>query len=112
MIKYAAMDPALAKEARVSQLLQYSQIWQQDPAVNHYEFKKAILELTDMANPERFLNDPKQVQQMLEQQYMRELMPQMSQIEAQKSMQQDQNQIEMAKALLDYDAKTQKPKAA
>lgn len=106
--KYAAMDPALAKEARVSQLLQYSQVWQQDPAVNHYEFKKAILELTDMANPDRFLNDPRQVQQMLEQQYMRELMPQLGQMEAQKTMQREQNQVEMAKALLDYDAKTQK----
>jgi hypothetical protein len=74
--KYASMDPALAKEARVSQLLQYSQIWQQDPYVNHYQFKKAILELTDMANPERFLNDPQQVQKMLEEQYMKELIPQ------------------------------------
>jgi len=106
--KYASMDPALAKEARVSQLLQYSQIWQQDPAVNHYEFKKAILELTDMANPERFLNDPQQVQKMMQEQYMREQAPQMNQLQSQERMQNEQNNIEMGKALLDYDAKTQK----
>jgi hypothetical protein len=106
--KYASMDPALSKEARVSQLLQYAQIWQGDPTVNHYEFKRAILELIDWANPDRFLNDPKQVQQMLEQQYMRELLPQMGQIEAQQTMQREQNQVEMGKALLDYDAKMEK----
>jgi hypothetical protein len=109
--KYASMDPALAKEARVSQLLQYSQVWQQDPYVNHYEFKKAILELTDMANPDRFLNDPRQVQQQLEEQYMKQLVPQMGQIQSQERMQAEQNKVEMGKALLDYDAKTQATEA-
>jgi hypothetical protein len=103
--KYASMDPALAKEARIQQLLQYAQLWQQDPTVNHYEFKRAILELTDMSNPERFLNDPQQVQQMLQEQYMKEIMPQLGQIESQERMQGEQNRVEMAKALLDYDAK-------
>jgi hypothetical protein len=112
--KYASMDPALSKESRIQNLLQYSANWQQDPYVNHYEFKKAILELTDMANPDRFLNDPQQVQKMLEDQYMKEMMPQMGQIASQERMQGEQNKVEMAKALLDYDVKNkaidEKPK--
>jgi hypothetical protein len=42
---------------------------------------------------------------------MRELAPQLGQIESQERMQAEQNKIEMGKALLDYDAKTQATEA-
>ena len=61
--KYAAMEPALAKEGRIQNLLQYSQLWQQDPMVNHYQFKRAILELMEFTTPEMYLKDPKQFAQ-------------------------------------------------
>lgn len=98
--KYAAMEPALAKENRIQQLLQYAQIWQQDPTVNHYEFKRAILELTDMANPDRFLRDPQEVAREMQEQEMKQLIPQIGQMAFQQKMQREQNQVEIAKALL------------
>jgi hypothetical protein len=75
--KYAAMEPALAKEYRINQLLQFSQMWAQDPSVNQYEFKRAVFELLDWAQPERFLTDPKQLAQMQQQQQQMAIMPQL-----------------------------------
>jgi len=73
--KYASMEPALSKENRIANLLQLSQLWQMDPYVNNYEFKKAILELADMPQPDRFLRDPRMVAQMLAQQQTQALLP-------------------------------------
>ena len=80
--KYAAMEPALAKEARIQNLLQLSQLWQMDPYVNNYEFKRAILELSDMPQPDRFLRDPRAVAQMMAEQETKALLPDIMQHEA------------------------------
>ena len=98
--KYAALEPALAKESRIQQLMQYSQMWMQDPTVNQYEFKKAILELTDMMPAERYLRDPREVAQMQAQQAMQAMMPEMMKMETQKSIQDSKNQTELMKAIL------------
>ena len=98
--KYAAMEPALTKEYRVQQLLQYAQLWQQDPEVNNFEFKTAILEMMDFPQPERFLKDPEEVAKEKQENEMKQLLPMLGQAALQAKMQQEKNQVEMAKALL------------
>ena len=98
--KYAAAEPALAKQNRINMLLQYAQMWQQDPMVNQYEFKKAVLELHDMIDPDRFLRDPQQVAMEQEQAYIRQMLPQIGQAKMQQQMQREKNQTELVKALL------------
>ena len=61
--RYTAMEPALSKHFRVQQLLQFYQIWAQTPYLQHYEFIKAIMEMFDFYNTDRFLKSPQQVAQ-------------------------------------------------
>lgn len=98
--KYAAMEPALAKEARAAQLLQYAQIWQQDPSINHYQFKKAILELMDFPQADRFLRNPQEIMMMQQQEEQKQVSARIGEMAFQKKLQDDNNQIELAKALL------------
>ena len=102
--RYAALEPALAKESRIQMFLQYAQMWGEDPYVNNYEFKKAIFELMDMVNPEKFLRDEQQVQQQLEQQRQQELMlkmaPQQLQSETIQKQTETKAQVDIAKAIL------------
>ena len=98
--KYAAAEPALAKQSRINMLLQYAQMWQQDPTVNQYEFKKAVLELHDMIDPDRYLKDPQQVQMEQEQAYVKQMLPQLGQAKLQQQMQREKNQTEIIKALM------------
>ncbi len=102
--RYAAMEPALAKESRIQNLLQFAQAWQGDPYVNQYEFKKAALELVDMVNPDKFLNDPQQVKQQMQQQAMQEMMskiaPTQIQTEGNKEIADMKAKVDMAKALV------------
>jgi len=102
--RYAALEPALAKSGRINALMQLSQAWAQDPTVNQYEFKKAVLELMDMVNPDKFLKDPKVVQQEMQkqqqQQMMEKLAPVQAQGEAQKALADEKTKLEMVKALL------------
>jgi len=98
--RYAALEPALTKENRIATLMQYSQMWAQDPSVNQYEFKKAVLEMMDMVNPEKFLKDPKVVQQEMQQQQQAALAPQKQQMEMQSQQSKEKNIVEMAKALV------------
>jgi hypothetical protein len=62
-LRYTAMEPALGKQFRAQQLLQLAQIWQQDPSVQQYEWKKAILELMDLHDTEKYLKRPEQLAQ-------------------------------------------------
>ena len=98
--KYAAMEPQLIKEARIQSLLQYSQMWQEDPYVNQYEFKKAVLELMDMVNPDRFLKNPQQVQQEQQQRLEQQMKFEMAKLNVPKEVQASKNQGDIAKALL------------
>lgn len=71
--RYTAMEPALGKMFRAQQLMQLAQVWQQDPSLQQYEWKKAILELHDIP-PEKMLKSPEQMAQ--EQQQMAQQMAQ------------------------------------
>jgi len=101
--RYAAMEPAMAKEGRINTLMQYSQTWADDPYVNQYEFKKAILELMDMINPDRFLKDEQEVQKMMQQQQQAaqeaKLGPVRMQTEANIKQATEKNIVDMVKAI-------------
>jgi len=60
--RYVSMEPALDKPFRINQLLQLSQTWSQDPSVNQYQFKRAIMELMEMMEPDRMLYTEEEVQ--------------------------------------------------
>jgi hypothetical protein len=61
--RYTAMEPALGKQFRAQQLIQYAQMWAQSPYTQHYQFQKAILELLDFHDSDRYLKSPEQVAQ-------------------------------------------------
>jgi hypothetical protein len=98
--KYTASEPALAKEYRTEQLLQYAQLWQRDPTINHYQFKRAILELMNFPQPDRFLKKPEEIAQEQAQEAMQQQVQQMGMMEYQDKVRREQNQLEVAKALL------------
>jgi hypothetical protein len=66
------MEPALGKQFKAQQLIQFAQLWQQSPYLQQYQFMKAIMELFDFHNTDQYLYSPQQVQQqqrgMLQQQ--------------------------------------------
>jgi len=62
--RYTGMEPALGKQFRAQQLIQYAQMFAQSPYTQHYQFQKAILEMLDFHNSDQFLYSPEQVQQM------------------------------------------------
>jgi len=71
--RYTALEPALAKEFRIQQLIQFAQMWMQTPYLQHHAFMKAIMELMDFHDSDRYLKTPEQVmqeQQMMQQQAM------------------------------------------
>lgn len=70
--RYTAVEPALAKEFRAERLIQLANMWQQNPALQQYEWTKAILELMDIYEADKLLKTPQQMameqQQMMMQQ--------------------------------------------
>jgi len=77
-VRYTSMEPALGKQHRANQLIQYAQMWQQSPYLQHHQFMKAILEMLDFKDSERYLLSPEQVQaqqmQQMKQQTQMQLM--------------------------------------
>ena len=61
--RYTSMEPALGKNFRANQLIQYAQMFAQSPYTQHYQFQKAILELLDFHDSDRYLKTPQQVAQ-------------------------------------------------
>jgi len=62
------MEPALGKQFRAQQLIQYAQMWQESPFLQQHQFMKSILELLDFHDSDRYLYNPEQVQQMQQRQ--------------------------------------------
>ena len=69
--RYTSMEPALGKQFRAQQLIQYAQMWHQSPYLQQHEFMKAIMEMLDFHDSDRYLKSPEQVaqeqQQMMQQ---------------------------------------------
>jgi hypothetical protein len=61
--RYTSMEPALGKQFRAQQLIQYAQMFAQSPYTQRYEFQRAILELLDFHDSDRYLKNPQQVMQ-------------------------------------------------
>lgn len=72
--RYTAMEPALGKQFRAQQLIQYAQMWNESPYLQHHQFMKAILELLDFPDTERYLKSPQQVAQMQQQMVQQQMM--------------------------------------
>lgn len=61
--RYTGMEPALGKQFKAQQLLQYSQMWQESPYLQHHQFMKAVMELMDFHDTEKYIKSPEQVKQ-------------------------------------------------
>jgi len=79
--RYTAMEPALGRHFKAQTLLQYAQMWDQSPYLQHYEFMKAIMEMMDFYDTDKYLKNPQQVAQ--EQQAMVQQQVQMKMLEYQ-----------------------------
>lgn len=74
-VRYTSMEPALGKHFRAQQLIQYAQMWAQSPYLQQHQFMKAILEMLDFSDTDKYLKSPEQVAQ--EQQMMMQTQIQM-----------------------------------
>lgn len=61
--RYTGMEPALGKQYRAQQLIQLSQLWQQSPYLQHQQFMKAVMELMDFQDSDKYVKTPEQVAQ-------------------------------------------------
>ena len=106
--RYTSMEPALGKQMRAQQLIQYAQMWQGSPYLQQFQFMKAVLEMLDFPNTEKFLRDDQQVQQMQQGQEQKQMQMQMAgmamqqqqQLQLQESNQQGELIRDVVKSLL------------
>lgn len=98
--RYTGLEPALGKQYRAQQLIQYAQMWAESPYLQHREFMKAILELMDFHDSDRYLKSDQQMQQ--EQMMAQQGALQQAALEDQMSAKEDDRQLmqEVAKGLL------------
>jgi len=95
--RYTGMEPALGKHFRSQQLMQYAQMWQESPYLQHYQFMKSILEMLDFHDSDRYLKNPQQVQQEQEQQAQQATQMQMMGYQAQDQLAAKQSQRELTR---------------
>ncbi len=93
--RYTSMEPALGKQMRANQLIQYAQMWDGNPHLQQYQFMKAILEMLDFPNTDRYLRDDQQVQQMMQAQQQQQMQMQMAGMAMQGQQQQQQQEGEL-----------------
>lgn len=95
-VRYTSMEPALGKQFRLQQLIQYAQMWQQSPYLQHYQFMKSIMELMDFHNTDQYLKTPQQVAQEQAQQAQMMAQQQMMQatVQDQLSARQDERTLQ------------------
>jgi len=60
--RYTGMEPALGKQYRAQQLLQLSQIWKDNPYLQQHQFMKAVMELMDFQDSDKYVKSPQQLQ--------------------------------------------------
>ena len=76
-IRYTSMEPALGKNARMQQLIQYAQMWQDSPYLQQHQFMKAILEMMDFHDTDRYVYPEEMIQQKQQQQQQQAVQAQM-----------------------------------
>ena len=77
-VRYTSMEPALGKQLRMQQLIQYAQMWQGSPYLQQYQFMKSVLEMMDFQDSDKYLIPPQQVQQQQQQQQQQQAQMQMA----------------------------------
>ena len=95
--RYTGMEPALGKQFRAQQLIQYAQMWQQSPYLQNYQFMKSILEMLDFHDSDVYLKTPQQVQQEMQQQAAQATQMQMIGYKAQDELAARQSQRELTR---------------
>jgi hypothetical protein len=66
-VRYTALEPALGKQFRVQQLLQWASIWGQSPALKQDQIMRATLELLDFHESDRYIRSEQELMQMQQQ---------------------------------------------
>ncbi|MHC4748386.1 MAG: portal protein [Planctomycetota bacterium] len=95
--RYTGMEPALGKQFRAQQLIQYAQMWQQSPFLQHHQFMKAILEMMDFHDSDRYLKTPEQVNQEMQQQAAQGVQRELMGMKAQDMLAAKQSQRELTR---------------
>ena len=63
-VRYTALEPALGKQFRVQQLLQWASIWAQNPALKADQLMRATLELLDFHESDRYVRSEQELMQI------------------------------------------------
>ena len=95
--RYTGMEPALGKNFRAQQLIQYAQMWQGNPHLQNYQFMKSILEMLDFHDADRYLYTPEQVSQQMQQQAQQATQMEMMGYKIQDQMSARQSQRELTR---------------
>jgi len=98
--RYTSMEPALGKMYRSQQLMQYAQMWMDSPYLQHHEFMKAILEMHDFQDSDRYLKSPQQLQQEQQAQMQQQQQAEMMAASLQDSMSAKQDERTMQREIV------------
>jgi hypothetical protein len=93
--RYTAMEPALGKYFKAQQLTQYAQMWAESPYLQHDQFMRAILEMLDFPNTDKYLKSRQQVAQEMQQQQTMQMqqVAVQDQLDANKSQRESQRDV-------------------
>ena len=95
--RYTAMEPALGKQFRAQNLIQFYQLWAESPFLQQHEFMKAIMEMLDFHDSDRYLKSPEQVQQEMMQQVQMNAQGEMAAAALQDSLSAKQSERELTR---------------
>jgi len=95
--RYTAMEPALGKQFRAQNLIQFYQLWAQSPYLQHFEFMKSIMQMLDFHDTDRFLKTPQQVMQEMQMQAQQTAQAEMASASLQDMLAAKQSQREMTR---------------
>ncbi len=95
--RYTGLEPALGKQFRAQQLIQYAQMWQESPFLQQHQFMKAILEMMDFHDSDKYLKTPEQVQKEMQQQAQQAAQTEMMGMQAQDQMSAKASQRELTR---------------
>jgi len=95
--RYTAMEPAMSKNYRAQQLLQYAQLWAQSPYLQQYEFMKSVMEMMDFYDTDKYLKTPQQVQQEQQEMLKQQVMMKSMEMQAEDAMAGKQSQRDMTR---------------
>ncbi|NIT56025.1 MAG: hypothetical protein GWN00_07235, partial [Aliifodinibius sp.] len=90
----------LGKQFRAQQLLQLAQIWQQDPTLQHYQWKKSILEMLDYQDSDRYLKTPEQMMREQQQAVQMQMMAAAQEVEGEMKVEQLKGNLDIQKEVV------------